>query len=108
MNSELREKYIVDFRKRLAEENTKAEQQAFVQRQLESAKKSVLLKFLSKEARQRLSIVRVGHPELAEQIETALLNAAQCGALKGEISELQLRAILERAMAEKKNFKLIR
>jgi DNA-binding TFAR19-related protein (PDSD5 family) len=38
----------------------------------------------------------------------AVMDAAQAGAIKGEISEIQLRAILERATAEKKNFKLIK
>lgn len=100
--------YSEDLRKRLADEKVKTEEQDFVQRQLDSAKKSVLQRALSKEARQRLANVKVAHPALAEQVEMAVMNAAQSGAIKGEISEIQMRAILERATAEKKNFKLIR
>ena len=100
--------YTEDLRKRLVDEKVKAEEQDFVQRQLDSAKKSILQRVLSKEARQRLTTVRVAHPALAEQIEMAVMNAAQAGAIKGEISEIQLRAILERATAEKKDFKLIK
>jgi programmed cell death protein 5 len=100
--------FTEDLRKRLAGEQAKAEEQEFVQRQLESVKKSMFQKFLSREARQRLATVRMAHPALAEQVEMALLDAAQSGMIKEEISELQIRAVLERAAAEKKNFKLIR
>ncbi|MCX6775137.1 MAG: hypothetical protein NTY99_03570 [DPANN group archaeon] len=100
--------YTEDLRKRLADEKVKAEENEFVQRQLDSAKKSILQRALSKDARQRLANVRVAHPALAEQVEMAVMDAAQAGAIKGEISEIQLRAILERATAEKKDFKLIK
>jgi programmed cell death protein 5 len=100
--------YTEDLRKRLADEKVKVEEHDFVQRQLDSAKKSIIQRVLSKDARQRLATVKVAHPALAEQIEMAIMDAAQAGAIKGEISEIQLRAILERATAEKKNFKLIK
>ena len=106
--TELKKKYAEELRSRFSEERSQTEEQAFVQRQLDSAKKSILHRFLSRDARQRLANVRVAHAELAEQVEIALLDAAQTGMLKGEISDMQLRGILERATSEKKNFKFIK
>jgi len=85
-----------------------AEAQDFVTQQLESAKKTVLQRFLTKEARERLATVKAARPELANQIEMAIFDAAQAGGVEGQIDDARLKEILNRATNEKKNFRIIK
>ena len=85
------------------------EYQEHAQRQqTEVVKKAALLKYLTKEARERLNRVKVGHPELAEKVELALLQAIQLGQLRGMITDQQLRNILEEVTIEKKGFRILK
>ena len=70
-----------------------AVEQDFIHQQLEGAKKTVLQRFLTKEARERLATVKI---------------AAQAGQIQGQITEEQLREILNRASGSKKEFNIIR
>jgi len=92
----------------LRKQKQDAEAQDFVTQQLEGAKKTVLHRFLTKEARERLATVKAAHPELANQVEMAIFETAQAGAVQGQIDEVQLREILNRATNEKKNFRIIK
>ncbi len=85
-----------------------AEEQDFTQQQLEGAKKTILQRFLTKEARERLATVRIANPKLAEHIEVGLFEAAQSGQIQGQITEEQLKDILNRATGAKKDFRIIR
>jgi len=62
--------------------------------QMEAAKKSVLFKFMTKDARERLGAVRSVKPEVAEQVELGLLQAVQMGQIKGQITDNMLKAML--------------
>lgn len=75
--------------------------------QLSQLKKKLLKQILSKEALERLGRVRVAKPELAEQLEMYLLQLYQSGKIKEEISDEQLKAILE-ALTSKKEFRIIK
>ena len=83
------------------------EQQQMQQQQLEALKKSVMKKILSKGAMERLSRVRLVKPELADNVELYLMQLFQTGKIKGEISEEQLKMILD-AVTTKKEFKFLR
>jgi len=85
-----------------------AEAQDFITQQLESAKKTVLQRFLTKEARERLATVKTARPELANQVEMAIFDAAQAGGVEGQIDDVRLKEILNRATNEKKNFRIIK
>jgi len=99
--------YIDDLRKKLAQENVQTENQEFVQRQLESARKSVVQKYLTPEARQRLANIRAVKPALADTVETALLEAVQSGMLKQQLGEMELKQFLDQ-ISQKPKFKLIK
>ncbi|HKZ49908.1 MAG TPA: DNA-binding protein [Candidatus Nanoarchaeia archaeon] len=99
--------YSDDFKSRYANDSEKRSEQEFVQRQLESARKTAVLKFLTKEARERLSNVKIARPEVAEAIETGILNAVQTGSIKEPITDEKLREILEQVSA-KRDFKIIK
>ncbi|MEM5883129.1 MAG: DNA-binding protein [Candidatus Aenigmatarchaeota archaeon] len=75
--------------------------------QLEEIKKAVLKKILSKEAFERLGRIRLVKPELAIQLELYLIQLYQQNKIKKEISDEQLKLILE-SLTSKKEFKIIR
>jgi len=75
--------------------------------QIEAVKKAALLKYLDKEARERLNMVKVAHPELAEKVELALFQAVQLGQISGIITDIQLKNILTE-VTEKKQMRILR
>lgn len=78
------------------------------QQAVSEMKKSAMLQLLTKEARERLSTVRAAHPELAEQVEMSLIQAAQMGQFKSQITDEQLKQILASIQGEKKGFRILR
>ena len=75
--------------------------------QADQLKKTLVKKILSKEALERLGRIRLAKPELAEQIELYILQIYQAGKIKEEISDEQLKAILE-VLTNKKEFRIIK
>jgi programmed cell death protein 5 len=69
--------------------------------------KAVLKRILSKQAIERLGRVRVVKPELATQLEMYLVQLYQAGKIKGEVTEEQLKTILETVSAHRE-FKIIK
>lgn len=63
--------------------------------QLEKLKREILVKCLTKEARERLANVRIGNPQLAEQVEYYLIQVYQQGQLKEAITDSQLKDLLK-------------
>ncbi|MCD6575806.1 MAG: DNA-binding protein [Nanoarchaeota archaeon] len=82
-------------------------QKELEKQQLEALKKAAMLKFMTKEARERLNRVKLVKPEIAEKVENALLQAIQMGQIKGKINEAQIIDILNE-ISERKNFKILR
>jgi len=74
---------------------------------IEAMKKEVLRKVLSKSALERLSRIRLVKPDLSNQLELYLVQLYQTGKLKSEISDEQLKSILE-ALTAKKQYNVIR
>ena len=89
-------------------EPTAGSVQDYVQQNLDRAKKSAVQKFLTKEARERLFAVKTAHPDLAEKVELAILGAVQAGNLKTEITEEQLKEILEGMKPKQQGFRILR
>lgn len=58
-------------------------------------KEEILQKYLTKEARERLSRVRLAHKDLAESVENFIVQQAISGKLKEPLSDEDLRKILE-------------
>src|SRR3972149_5874940 len=100
MTDEYAKRYAEELKKKYSVKSSSSEEQEFVQRQLESARKSVVQRYLTKEARERLNTVRVAKPELAQTIELAIVEAAQAGAIKEAVSEEQLKQILDQATSK--------
>ena len=75
--------------------------------QLEQMKKLIMKKILSKEAIERLARLNLVKPEIANQLELYLLQLYQSGKIINEITDEQLKTILE-SISSKKQFKIIR
>jgi len=78
-----------------------------VNEELEEIRKEVLKKVLSKEAFERLGRIKLVKPEVASQLELYLIQLFQSGKIKSQISDEQLKAILEK-LSSKPKFKIIR
>lgn len=70
-------------------------------------KNTILQKILSKKARERLGRIRLVKPELASQLELYLVQLYQAGKIKDEISDEQLKFILE-TLTSKKKFRIVK
>lgn len=76
-------------------------------KKLEEMKRIILKKILSREAVERLGRVKLVKPDLANQLELYLIQLYQSGKVNEEISEEQIKMILEKLASEKK-FKIIK
>lgn len=74
---------------------------------IEQIKKMILRNVLTKEARERLNRIKLVKPELAMQLELYLVQLYQSGKLRGQMTDEQLKDILQMLSSEK-NFKIIK
>ena len=64
-------------------------------RRIETMKVMLLRKILSKTALERLARVKLVKPDVAAQLEMYLLDLYRSGKIRGEVSEEQMKMILE-------------
>ncbi len=76
--------------------------------ELKAQKETMLKQILSPDARLRLNNIRMVKPDLANLVETYLLNLATQGKTSGQISDEQLKQILLSAQQPKRDFKINR
>jgi len=75
-------------------------------KQIEALKRKILASVLTSEARSRLARVRLAHPELAQRVELAIIQAAQSGQIS-KITDAKLKNILA-TISQKRQFKILR
>ena len=76
-------------------------------KKMEELKKVIIKKILTKEAIERLGRIKLVKPDLATQLELYLLQLFQSGKIKNEITDEQLKFILE-SLTSKKEFRLVK
>jgi programmed cell death protein 5 len=76
------------------------------QKEFEAQKYQIMRKILSQEGRQRLENIRMVKPQFAEQIEMQLIQLAQSGRLRGQLSDAAFKKLLEQIAGKKKEFKI--
>ncbi len=79
-----------------------------MRRDAEARKQQVLRIILSPEARQRLTNIRITRPEIAEQIELQLIQLYQSGRLKNQISDPQLKTMLQGLLGKSRDITIRR
>lgn len=75
-------------------------------KKMEQMKQEVLVKFLTKDARERLGNLRYAHLELAEEVENMLIQSALTGRLKSVIDDERLKELLQAITQPKKEHKI--
>ncbi len=68
--------------------------------QMEQQKRTLLARLLSKDAYERLARVRLANPQLAAQLEMYLLQLAQSGKLREQVTDRKLKEVLQILTAE--------
>lgn len=76
-------------------------------KKVEEMKKNLMKKILSKGAIERLGRIRLVKPDLASQLEMYLVQLYQEGKLRREISDEELKMILD-SLTSKKSYKIIK
>ena len=101
---ELRRRKTQELQSQYQEQQRQAEQR----RQFDVQKRAAILQILTPEARSRLANIRSVKPEFAEQLEIQLIQLAQSGRLGSKITDLQLKEILDKLQARKREIKIRR
>ncbi len=102
---EIRRRKLMELqRQRELEELQKEE----MKRQYEMQKRAILRAILEPEAKERLSRVKLAHPELAEAVENQLIYLAQSGRIQSKITDEMLVEILKRIQPKKRETRIIR
>jgi programmed cell death protein 5 len=98
-------------RRRLAEMQRAAlddQRRAQAQQQVERQKQAVIRRILTPEARQRLTNIRMVKPEFADELEMQLIQLAQSGRLRGQVTDEQLKKTLVQLEGQKREIKIRR
>jgi len=103
-NEELQRRKLLELRRRLAEE----QQRAQVQRQIEIQKEALLRRILTSDARSRLTNLKMVRPEFAQQLELELIQLAQQGRINIPVTDEQLKEILVKIQSGRREFKIRR
>jgi len=101
---ELRRRRMIELQQRLTQE----QQRAQVQQQIEMQKQAILRRILTPEARQRINNLKMVKPEFANQLELQLIQLAQAGRVQTPITDEQLKEILVRLQAQRRDIKITR
>ena len=101
---ELRRRRMVELQQRIAQE----QQRAQVQQQIEVQKQAILRRILTPEARQRINNLKMVKPEFANQLELQLIQLAQAGRVQTPITDEQLKEILVKLQAQRRDIKITR
>ena len=76
------------------------------QNEFEQKKYLIMRRILSQEGRQRLENIRMVKPQLAEQIELQLIQLAQAGRLRGQLSDKDFKKLLNQLTGQKKEINI--
>ena len=93
---EIQRRKLLQYQQLAAEAQRRAE----LQRQVEMARQSMLRQILTPEARSRLTNIKMVYPELAEQLESQLIQLAQAGRLKVPVTDDMLKEVLRNIQAK--------
>lgn len=106
------EKELEEIRKRrlleLQRQYTAEEQKTQMERQVEQQKQTLLRKILTPEARQRITNLKFIKPTFAAQLELQLIQLAQSGKLPIPLTDPQLKELLIKLQAPKRETKIRR
>ena len=100
----LRRRRLAEMQRAAVDDQRRAQQQQSVERQ----KQAVIRRILTPEARQRLTNIRMVKPEFADELEMQLIQLAQSGRLRGQVTDEQLKKTLVQLEGQKREIKIRR
>ncbi len=100
----LRRKRLAEMQRASYDDQRRAQQQQQIDRQ----KQSIIRQILTPEARQRLTNIKMVKPEFAEELEMQLIQLAQSGRLRGQVTDEQLKRTLEQLQGQRREIKIRR
>lgn len=100
----LRKRRMFELQQRMVDE----QQQVQAQQQLEGQKQALLRRILTPEARSRLTNLNMVKPEFTQQLEMQLIQLAQQGRINIPITDEQLKELLVRLQAGKRDYTIRR
>lgn len=100
----LRRRRLAEMQRAATDDQRRAQQQQAVERQ----KQAVIRRILTPEARQRLTNIRMVKPEFADELEMQLIQLAQSGRLRGQVTDEQLKKTLVQLEGQKREIKIRR
>lgn len=101
---ELRRRKMMELQAQAQEQQRQVE----ARRQFEVQKRAIVQKILTSDARSRLANIRAVKPEFAEQVEIQLIQLAQAGKISSQITDAQLKMILDKIVSRKRDVKIRR
>jgi len=101
---EIRRRRMLELQQRIAQE----QQRAQAMQQIEMQKQAILRRILTPEARRRLNNLKMVKPEFANQLELQLIQLVQAGKVQTPITDEQLKEILMRLQAQRRDIKITR
>lgn len=104
---EIRRRKMQELQRQAAEEQM-GEDQRKAQEIEKARKQQILRQILTPEARERLGNVKLVRPDLAENVENQLIQLAGMGRVNRMITDKDVRDILERLTATKKETRIER
>ncbi|MCD6493875.1 MAG: DNA-binding protein [Archaeoglobaceae archaeon] len=105
---EIRRRKLMELQAQRQRELEELQRQQEMQKQIEMQKKAILRAILEPEARERLSRLKLAHPEIAESVENQLIMLAQSGRLNQRITDEMLVEILRKVAPKRRETKIIR
>jgi programmed cell death protein 5 len=100
----IRKRRMLELQQRMVTE----QKQAQAQQQLERQKQALLRRILTPEAISRLTNLKMVKPEFTEQLELQLIQLAQQGRIAIPITDQQLKELLIRLQAGRRDVKIRR
>lgn len=91
-----------------SQQAAQAESQEHMRQELEAQKRQAMMQILTPEARSRLANIRLTKPEFVDQIELQLIQLAQMGRIKSQISDDELKVLLTKLAGQKREIKITR
>ena len=110
MNEEDKELEMLRQR-RLAELQSSRHNEEAVEQERERVdeqKNQILIRIMTREAKERLNRLRMAYPEMAGLVENQLIMLYQSGRLPGEIDDETLKKLLAKLQPKSKDYKIIR
>ncbi len=102
---EIRRRKLMELQRQKELEELQKEE---MRRQYEAQKRAILRVILEPEAKERLSRLKLAHPEIAEAVENQLIYLAQSGRIQSKITDKMLVEILKRVQPKKRETRIIR